>query len=111
MYVISYQVVHQHMSAIPYCLTCKTCRMVTFKKMRYRACFCDRKYDVFNCYVCFNFFFSPDFPDCNSQGLVSCDRSRCIPEHDVCDGKYDCLDHSDEEQCGNGGAIFEKYTP
>ena len=57
-----------------------------------------------------SFLFYPDFPDCNSQGLVSCDRSRCIQEQDVCDGKYDCLDHSDEEQCGNGGLIFEKYT-
>lgn len=43
-------------------------------------------------------------PDATSQQCGSdqymCDSGQCIAISFYCDFKYDCLDHSDESQCG-----------
>ena len=37
--------------------------------------------------------------NCASLGLVTCDNAQCIEENQVCDGKPDCFDNSDEAYC------------
>lgn len=35
-----------------------------------------------------------------------CDLSRCIPKNQICDGRYDCSDKTDEHNCKPGKNTF-----
>lgn len=38
---------------------------------------------------------------CDKEMNFMCDsETKCIPLYYVCDGEYDCLDHTDEFSCG-----------
>ena len=39
------------------------------------------------------------FPDCQLNEFM-CDNKRCIDILLICDGKNDCMDESDERNCG-----------
>lgn len=39
------------------------------------------------------------FSVCTSSSFSCEDTGVCIPQSFVCDGDYDCLDHSDEQYC------------
>lgn len=40
--------------------------------------------------------------------MFSCDINKCIYQQFVCDGEYDCLDHSDEQvDLCKGGQTYE----
>ena len=51
------------------------------------------------------FFVSLDFPPCGS-GEFQCSNQVCIDEKQRCDGKTDCVDNSDEIECGNNSHLL-----
>ncbi len=56
--------------------------------------------------------------DCQSEeyfcpkAFWKCENGRCVPDHVVCDGKFDCSDESDENNCINWTCVngFVKCT-
>ena len=87
------------------CLKEKNCILINIR--------CDgKKYwfdqtDEDNCgnsrrYVCQLLYFFPDFPSCDPATEFMCLKDKnCIPINIRCDGKKDCFDQTDEDNCGN----------
>lgn len=49
-------------------------------------------------------------PTCDKQLQFRCGDGTCIPEQNVCDGRTDCQDASDEQSCGHLGCKEDEFT-
>lgn len=66
----------------------------------------------------FSRFSTTKIPDENGQASIMCDDvefecgsdHRCIPLESYCDGRYDCVDKSDEMMCATTPKIHFSFT-